>query len=117
MEIWEINLTGKWICLYLPRCIQKIFPWKILPKGVPGIQSGDETTKTLGGRNSNMGHVGSKNLQEALALATSTLRPSLLGTGKKTLTNQAGNLVSQQGMPQSLENLLISKLALLACTN
>ena len=29
-----------------------------------------------------MGHIGSKNLQEALPLVTSTLRPPLLGTGK-----------------------------------
>ena len=33
----------------------------------------------------------------------------------KTLTNQAENLVSQQGMPWSPENLLITMLALLAC--
>ena len=34
----------------------------------------------------------------------------------KTLTNQAENLVSPQGMPQSPENLLIAILTLLACT-
>ena len=34
----------------------------------------------------------------------------------KTLTKQAENLVSQQGMPQSPENLLIAILTLLACT-
>ena len=34
----------------------------------------------------------------------------------KTLTNQAENLVSPQGMPQSPENLLIAILTLLTCT-
>ena len=34
----------------------------------------------------------------------------------KTLTNQAENLVSQQGMPQSPEYILLAMLSLLACT-
>ena len=38
---------------------------KIPPKGAPGLQNGDETTRTPGGRNSNMGHDGSKDVQEA----------------------------------------------------
>ncbi|XP_065798159.1 endogenous retrovirus group K member 25 Env polyprotein-like [Muntiacus reevesi] len=40
---------------------------------------------------------------------------SPLGDRLKTLTNQAENLVSQQVMPRSPENLLISMLALLTC--
>ena len=58
IEIWEINLTEKGICLYFPRWIQQNFPQKILPIEAPGIQNGDETTKTPGGRNSNMGRDG-----------------------------------------------------------
>ena len=46
---------------------------KISPKGAPGLQNGDETTRTLGGRNSNMGHGGSKDLQEAPPLVASPL--------------------------------------------
>jgi len=42
-------------------------------RGDPGIQNGDKTTKTRGGRNSNTGPVGFKDLQEALPWATSTL--------------------------------------------
>ena len=34
------------------------------PRGPPDIQNGDETTRTPGGRNSNTGHDGSKDLQE-----------------------------------------------------
>ena len=34
----------------------------------------------------------------------------------KTLTNRAENLVSQQGMPQSPEYILLTMLSLLACT-
>ena len=42
------------------------------PRG-PDIQSGDEPTKTPGGRNSNTGHGGSKDLQELPPLVASTL--------------------------------------------
>ena len=45
---------------------------KIRPKGAPGIQNGDETTRTPEGRNSNMGHGGSKD-QEVPPSAASTL--------------------------------------------
>ena len=34
----------------------------------------------------------------------------------KTLTNQAENLISQQGMPQNPENIFVAMLALLAFT-
>ena len=93
MEIWEINLTGKGICLYFPRWIQQTFSSENSTHGGPGIQNGDETTRTPGGRNSNIGHGG--------------FQPyDLSSWGQiKTLTNQAENLVSQQGLPQSPENL------------
>ena len=87
---------------------------KIRPKGAPDIQSGDEPTKTPGGRNSNTDLVGSKDFQKAPPSAASTLQPPTWGQ-IKTLTNQVKNLVSQQEMPQSPENLLIAMLAPLAC--
>ena len=43
------------------------------PRGPASIQNEDETTRTPGGRNFNMGDGGSKDLQEALPLPTSTL--------------------------------------------
>ena len=46
---------------------------KIQPKGAFSIQNRDETTKPPGGRNSNMGHGGSKDLQKALPSVASTL--------------------------------------------
>ena len=36
---------------------------KIRPRRAPGIQNREEMTKSLGGKNSNTGHGGSKNLQ------------------------------------------------------
>ena len=39
---------------------------------------------------------------------------SLFGDRLKTLTNQAGNLVSQQGMPRNPEHIFVAMLALLA---
>ena len=39
---------------------------------------------------------------------------SLLGDRLKTLTNQAENLVYQQGMPRNPENIFAAMLALLA---
>ena len=39
---------------------------------------------------------------------------SLLGDRLKTLTNQAENLVSQQGMSRNPENIFVAMLALLA---
>ena len=46
---------------------------KIRPKGAPGLQNADGTTRTPGGRNSNMGHGSSKDLQEAPPSAASPL--------------------------------------------
>ena len=46
---------------------------KIQPKGARSIQNGDETTRIPGRRNSNMGHVGSKDLQKAPPSAASPL--------------------------------------------
>ena len=46
---------------------------KIRPKGAPGLQNGDGTTRTPGERNSNTGHGGSKDHQEAPSSAASPL--------------------------------------------
>ena len=86
------------------------FLFGIRPKGAPSIQNGDETTKTPGRRNSNMGHVGSKDLQEDRSRRHQSYDLPTWGQ-IKTLTNQVKNLASQQGMPQSPENLLITMLA------
>ena len=86
---------------------------KIWPNRASSLQDRGETTKTPGGRNSNTGHGGSKDLQKAPPLAASTLWSPLLGTNKNPYNNQAENLVSQQRMPQSPENIFV---ALLACT-
>ena len=56
--------------------------WKIQPKGALGLQNRDETTNIPGGRNSNTGHGGSKDLLEAPPLAASTLFSPHLGTNK-----------------------------------
>ena len=117
MEIWEINLIGKGVYLYFPRWIQQTHKASFLeldPKGAPSIQNGDETTKTPGRRNSNMGHVGSKDLQEDRSRRHQSYDLPTWGQ-IKTLTNQVKHLVSQQEMPQSPENLL-TMLAPLACT-
>ena len=53
--------------------------WKIRSKGDPGLQHRNETTKTPGGRNSNTGHGGSKDLQKAPPLVASTLGSLVLG--------------------------------------
>ena len=51
------------------------------PRGPPPSHR-NETTKTPGGRNSNTGHGGSKDLQKAPPLAASTLWSPLLGINK-----------------------------------
>ena len=76
MEIWEINLIGKGVCLYFPRWIQQTHMASSLEEptqGAPGLQHRGETTKTPGGSNSNIGHGGSKDLQKAPPLVASTL--------------------------------------------
>ena len=65
-----------------------------------------ETTRTPGGRNSNIGHGGSKDLQEDRSRRHQSYDLPTWGQ-IKTLTNQVKNLVSQQGMPQSPENLIV----------
>ena len=57
-----------------------LFPQKIQPQGALSIQNGDET-RTPGERNSNTGQGGSKDLQEALPLASALWSPHL-GTNK-----------------------------------
>ena len=86
----------------------------IRPKGAPSIQNGDETTKTPGRRNSNMGHVGSKDLQEDCSRRHQSYDLPTLGQ-IKTLTNRGENSVSQQGMPWSPEYIFLAMLSLLAC--
>ena len=75
MEIWGNNITGKGIFCIFPDGSNEL-TWlplrKIRPKGV-AFKMETETTKTPGGRNSNMGQFGSKDLQEAPPWATSTL--------------------------------------------
>ena len=87
---------------------------KIWPNRASSLQDRGETTKTPGGRNSNTGHGGSKDLQKAPPSAASTLWSPLLGTNKNPYNNQAENLVSQQRMPRSPENIFVALLALLA---
>ena len=70
MEIWETNYTGKGVSLYFPRWIQPTHmasSSEDSTQGSPSIQNADETTKNPGGRNSNTGHVGSKDLRTALS--------------------------------------------------
>ena len=69
----KLILQGKGYACISPDGSNKLFPQKIQPKGALSLQNGDETTRTLGGRNSNMGHDSSKDLQEVLPSATSTL--------------------------------------------
>ena len=68
----KLILQGKGYACISPDGSNKLFPQKIRPKGVPNIQNGDET-RTPGGRNSNMGPGGSKDLQKAPPSAASTL--------------------------------------------
>ena len=90
---------------------------KIRPRRALGIQNREEMTKSPGGRNSNTGHGGSKDLQKAPPSAASTLWSPLLGTNKNPYNNQAENVVSQQRMPRSPENIFVALLALLACAS
>ena len=46
----KLILQGKGYACISPGRSNKLFPWKIRPKGAPNIQNGDETTRTLGGR-------------------------------------------------------------------
>ena len=78
MEIWEINLIEGHACIS-PDELTWLPLWKIRPKGAPGLQHRNETTKTPGGRNSNTGHGSSKDLQKAPPLMASTLGSLVLG--------------------------------------
>ena len=119
MEIWKINITGKGICLYFFRWTQRnqlapsLEDPPIHPRGATCIQDREETAKSPGGEVSSTSHGGFKNFQEMLYSTSSTLWSPYLGTDK-TLTDQAENLVSQQGMPQNPENIFATTLALLA---
>ena len=87
MEIGELFLQGKGYACISP-VGSKELPWfplpKIRPKGAPGLQNGDKSTRTPGGRHSTTGHGGSKDLQEAPSSAASPLWSPHLGTNKNT---------------------------------
>ena len=91
------------------------FLGKFDPRGPPlGIQNGDEITRTPGGRNSNMAMAALKISRKCCPQQHQPYNLPTWGQ-MKTLTNEVKNLVSQQEMPQSPENLL-TMLAPLACT-
>ena len=81
----KLILQGKGYACISPNGSNEL-TWLRLPKirlkGAPSLQNREETTKTPGGRNSNMGHGGSKDLQEAPPSAASTLWSPHLGTNK-----------------------------------
>ena len=120
MEIWEINLTGKGVCLYFTRWIQQTH-----------MASSSEDSTQGGPPAFKMEMKQQKTQEEEIPIwAMSALKIArnhcpwrhqpydLPSWGQiKALTNQAENLVSQQGMPRSPENLLIAMLALLACVS
>ena len=70
---------------------------KIHPRRASSVKNKKETTKFLGKKNSNTNHGDSKNLQETPPSMSSTLSSPYLEINK-TLTNQAKNLVFQQGI-------------------
>ena len=116
MEIWETNLTGKWVCLYFPRWIQQTHMASSLEdsaQGGPSLQNRDKTTKTPGGRNPNTGHGGPKDHRKRHPRQHQPYDCPTWGP-IETLTSQAENLVSQQGMPRSPEYILLAMLSLLA---
>ena len=78
----KLILQGKgYACISLDgsKELTRLPNWRVRPKGAPGIQNGDETTKTPGGRNSNTGPVSSKDLQGSTALGDLNLMTSALG--------------------------------------
>ena len=87
--------------------------WKIQPKGAPRLQNRDKTTKTPGGRNPNTGHGGPKDHRKRHPRQHQPYDCPTWGH-IETLTSQAENLVSQQGMPRSPEYILLAMLSLLA---
>ena len=81
----ELILQGKGYVCISPDGSNKL-TWlplrKIGPKGSPSLWDRDERTKMPGGRNSNTGHGGSKDLQKTPPSVTSTFLSPLLGTNK-----------------------------------
>ena len=77
------------------------------------MQDKEETAKSQGGGISSTSHVSFKIFQETPHLTSPTFDLPTWGQ-IKTLTNQAENLVSQQGMPPNPENIFVTMLALLA---
>ena len=80
---------------------------------MPSPQDREETAKSLGGGNSSTSHGGFKNFQEMPHLTSPTFDLPTWGQ-IKTLTNQAENMVSQQGVPRDPENIFVAMVALLA---
>ena len=72
----KLILQGKGYACIFPDGSNKL-NWlplqKICPRGASDVQNKDEKTKLPGGRNSNTGHGGSKDLQKAPPSAASTL--------------------------------------------
>ena len=112
MEIWETNLTGKEICLYFPRWSQQTH---VASSPKDSTQGGTPAFKMEMKQDPQEEEIP---MWAMVALKISRKhcpqrhQPCDLPTWgqMKTLTNQAENLVSQQGMPQNPENLLIAVL-------
>ena len=116
MKIWETNLTGKGARLCFPRWIQHTH-----------MASSEDSTQGAPTFKVEMSQ--QKPQEEEIPIrTTSALKTSRKHLPRqhqpynpptwgqiKTLTNQVKNLASRQEMPQSPENLLIAKLAPLAC--
>ena len=88
---------------------------KIRPKGATSIQDREETVKSPGGGVSSTSHGDLKIFKKH---CTRGHRPYDFPTwGQiKTLTNQAENLVSQQGMPRNPENIFVTMLVFASST-
>ena len=112
MEIWKTILTGKAVCLYFSRWRNGFLFRRFDLRGPPAFKLEMKQQKPQE--------------EEVPIRAMAALKISrkhcpwrhqpydLPSWGQiKTLTNQAENLVSQQAMPQSPENIFVAMLALL----
>ena len=117
MEIWEINLTGKGVCLYFPRWIQRsqLVPSskRSAPRELPAFKI---ERKRQNPRKEEVPKQAIVAVEISKKHCAQHHLPRDLPPWRqiKTLTNQAENLVSQQEMPQNPENIFVSVLALLA---
>ena len=112
MEIWEINLTGKGICLYFPRWIQETFSSEYATQGGP--QALKMEVKQQEPQEEEIPIWAMAALKISRKFYPRRDQPyDLPSWGQiKTLTNEAENFVFQQGMPQSPEYTF-----LLACAS